>query len=69
MSGLVDNRKTAHVIELLEQMEELFTELRLEYLKITRSFDDAVERIEELESDRIYYEDLLEEYVGKGGAA
>ena len=47
------------MMELLEHMEELFTDLRLEYLDMARRYDEAMERVEELEADKIYLEDVL----------
>lgn len=50
--------------ELLSQIEDLFVEFRLEYLDMSRLVDDAEERIEELEADKVYLEEMLE---GRGG--
>lgn len=47
--------------ELLSQIEDLFSEFRLEYLEMSRLVDDAGERIEELEADKVYLEEMLEE--------
>lgn len=52
-------KKADSVMELLEHMEELFTDLRLEYLDMARRYDEAMERVEELEADKIYLEDVL----------
>ena len=52
-------KKADSVMELLEHMEELFTDLRLEYLDMARRYDEAMERLEELEADKIYLEDVL----------
>ena len=53
------------VNEMLEQMEEIYTDLRLEYLEMAKSYDEAMERITELEADRVYYIELLEEATGE----
>ena len=60
----VENHIT-RVNEMLEQMEEIYTDLRLEYLKMAKSYDEAIERIAELEADRVYYIELLEEATGE----
>ena len=60
----VENHIT-RVNEMLEQMEEIYTDLRLEYLKMAKSYDEAIERIAELEADRVYYIELLEEAIGE----
>jgi hypothetical protein len=52
-------KKADSVMELLEHMEELFTDLRLEYLDMAKRYDEAMERVEELEADKIYLEDVL----------
>ena len=52
-------KKADSVMELLEHMEELFTDLRLEYMDMAKKYDEAMERIEELEADKIYLEDVL----------
>ena len=52
-------KKADSVMELLEHMEELFTDLRLEYLDMASRYDEAMVRIEELEADKIYLEDVL----------
>lgn len=42
-------------------MEDIYTDLKLEYLEMARSYDEAMARIAELETDKIYLEELLEE--------
>ena len=51
--------------ELLSQIEDLFSEFRLEYLEMSRLVDNAEERIEELEADKVYLEEMLEEQGGR----
>ena len=51
--------------ELLSQIEDLFSEFRLEYLEMSRHVDDAEERIVELEADKVYLEEMLEEQGGR----
>ncbi len=46
-------------------IEDLFSEFRLEYLEMSRLVDDAEERIGELEADRVYLEEMLEERGGR----
>ena len=60
----IENRIT-RVNEMLEQIEEIYTDLRLEYLEMAKSYDEAIERLTELEADRIYYIELLEEATGE----
>jgi len=45
--------------EMLEQMEEIYSDLRLEYLDMAKKYDETMQRIEELEVDKIYLEDVL----------
>ena len=61
MIGLQEDLKAARINEMLEQMESIYTDLRFEYTEMAKSYDDAVVRIEELEADKLYLEDLLEE--------
>ena len=65
MFGFEREQRTAKAEELLSQIEELFTEFRLDYLEMSRIVDEAEERIEELESDRVYLEEILEERGGE----
>ena len=51
--------------ELLSQIEALFSEFRFEYLEMSRLVDNAEERIEELEADKVYLEEMLEEQGGR----
>jgi hypothetical protein len=56
----LETEKRADLIhEMLEQMEAVYSDLRLEYLDIAKKYDEAMERIEELEADKIYLEDVL----------
>lgn len=59
MIGFEEQKKTDVIREMLEQMEEIYTNLRLEYLDMARRYDEAMERVDELETDKIYLEDLL----------
>ena len=45
--------------EMLEQMGEIYSDLRLEYLDMAKKYDETMQRIEELEVDKIYLEDVL----------
>lgn len=51
--------------ELISQIEDLFSEFRLEYLEMARILDDAEGRIVELEADKVYLEEMLEEQGGR----
>ena len=51
--------------ELISQIEDLFSEFRLEYLETARILDDAEGRIVELEADKVYLEEMLEEQGGR----
>ena len=67
MFGLETQKKTdlIHLIhEMLEQMEDIYFDLRLEYLGMAREYDEAMERVEKLEAEKIYLEDIL---AGRGG--
>lgn len=59
MLGLETQKRADLIHELLEQMEVVYSELRLEYLDMAKKYDEAVERIEKLEADKIYLEDVL----------
>ena len=61
MIGLEEDLKAGRINEMLDQIESIYTDLRLEYIEMAKSYDDAVVRIEELEADKLYLEDLLEE--------
>ncbi len=59
MFGLETQKRADLIYELLEQMEMVYSELRLEYLDMAKKYDEAIERIDELEADKIYLEDVL----------
>jgi hypothetical protein len=59
MFGLETEKRADLIHEMLEQMEAVYSDLRLEYLDIAKKYDEAMERIEELEADKIYLEDVL----------
>lgn len=61
-----EERRIMRTEEMLNQMEDIYTDLKLEYLEMARSYDEAMARIAELEADKIYLEELLEE-AAKGG--
>ena len=63
MSWFEDEHKIVRVKEMLEQAEDIYTELRLEYLEMVKSYDDAMDRITELEADKVYLEELLDDAV------
>ncbi len=65
MFGMERERRSTKAEELLSQIEDLFSEFRLEYLEMSRLVDDAEERIGELEADRVYLEEMLEERGGR----
>lgn len=66
MNWLEDEQKTVNLKEMLEQIEEIQIGLRLEYLEMLKSYDEAMGRIAELEEDKIYLEELLEEATNGG---
>lgn len=45
------------VKEMAEQIDALFTELRMEYLDMAKQYDEALQRIEKLEADAIFWEE------------
>ena len=59
MLGLETQKRADLIHEMLEQMEAIYAELRLEYMDMAKKYDEAVERIEKLEADKIYLEDVL----------
>ena len=63
-----DSDRSVHVKEILEQIEDMYTDLRMEYFEMAKSYDGLMDRISELESDKVYLEELLEEALAKGGA-
>ena len=64
MRSIID----APVLCFLEQIEDMYTDLRMEYFEMAKSYDGLMDRISELESDKVYLEELLEEALAKGGA-
>lgn len=46
------------VNEMAEQIDEIFTELLLECRGMAKRYDEALHRIEELESDIIFLEEM-----------
>ena len=67
MFGFEDKSRVVYFKKLLEKMEDICTELRVEYLDMAQSFDGMQEMIEELESDNAYLEGLVEESRQSGG--
>ena len=59
MFGMETQKRADLIHEMLEQMEAVYSDLRLEYLDMAKKYDEAMERIEELEADKIYLEDVL----------
>ena len=59
MFGFETEKKAEMIREMLAQMEEIYSDLRAEYLDMAGRYDEAVARIEELEADKIYLEDVL----------
>ena len=51
--------KVEEITELLDQMEDLFSDLRWEYLHMARRVDEAIERISDLEADNLDLKDAL----------
>ena len=46
------------VEKMVEQIDGIFTELRLEYLDMAKRYDEALKQIETLEEDATYWEDV-----------
>ena len=44
---------------MAEQIEDLFQDMQWELKEMARRYDEAMERISELESEKIWLEDLL----------
>ena len=65
MFGMERELRSTKAEELLSQIEDLFSEFRFEYLEMSRLVDNAEERIEELEADKVYLEEMLEEQGGR----
>ena len=59
MFGMETQKRADLIHETLEQMEAIYAELRLEYMDMAKKYDEAMVRIEELEADKIYLEDVL----------
>lgn len=59
MFGMETQKRADLIHEMLEQMETIYAELRLEYMDMAKKYDEAMVRIEELEADKIYLEDVL----------
>lgn len=61
MVALENRKKEESILEMIEQMEEMFFNLRFEYLKLVRDHDEAQSRIEELEAETVRLYESLEE--------
>ena len=59
MFGMETQKRADLIHEMLEQMEAIYAELRLEYMDMAKKYDEAMVRIEEREADKIYLEDVL----------
>ena len=59
MFELDTQKKADMILAMLEQMEEIYTDLRLEYLDMAKKYDEAKERTDELEAENIYLEDII----------
>ena len=51
--------KLENISAMAEQIEDLFQDMRWELQDMARRYDEAMKRISELESDKIWLEDLL----------
>jgi hypothetical protein len=54
-----ETTKLEKVSAMAEQVEALFRDMRWELQDMARRYDEAMKRISELESDKIWLEDLL----------
>lgn len=61
MFGIEEEKKADSILEMLERMEELFSDLRLEYLEMARKYDEAMVKVEDLEADKLYLEAVIAE--------
>ena len=59
MFELKTQKKADMVLAMLEQMEKIYADLRLEYLDMAKMYDEAIERVEGLEAERSRLEDIL----------
>lgn len=55
-----DKTKAEEIKEMLDQIEGIFSDLRWEYLDMSRRVDEATERISELEAENLRLEDVLD---------
>ena len=46
------------VNEMMDQIDEMLSELRMEYGEMAKCYDEALQRIEELESELIFQEEM-----------
>ena len=53
-----EQSQLAKINEMMEQIDKVFSELRLEYYDMVKWYDEALQRIEELESDMIFREEM-----------
>lgn len=51
--------KLENISAMAEQIEDLFQNMQWELKEMARRYDEAMERISELESEKIWLEDLL----------
>ena len=51
--------KLENISAMAEQIEDLFQDMQWELKEMARWYDEAMERISELESEKIWLEDLL----------
>ena len=51
--------KMENISAMAEQIEDLFQDMQWELKEMARRYDEAMERISELESEKIWLEDLL----------
>ena len=46
------------VNEMMDQIDEMLSELRMEYREMAKCYDEALQRIEESESELIFQEEM-----------
>jgi Mg2+ and Co2+ transporter CorA len=51
--------KLENISAMAEQIEDLFQDMQWELKEMARRYDEAMERISELESEKIWLDDLL----------
>ena len=51
------------VNEMMDQIDDMFSELRMEYRDMAKCYDEALQRIETLESELVFREEMDDDLV------